>query len=99
MEEKGINIDEQLLKHLQELSQLSLETDEKEFLKRDISKILAYIEQLKEVDLDDIDQEITPIEDNLELRKDETVDFDNKEQLIELFPDSESRYLKVPKIY
>ncbi len=99
MKEKGFNIDEQLLKHLQELSKLNLETDEKEFLKRDISKILAYIEQLKEVDLGDIDQEITPIEDNLELRKDETIDFDRKEQIIELFPDSEGRYLKVPKIY
>ncbi|MFO7882185.1 MAG: Asp-tRNA(Asn)/Glu-tRNA(Gln) amidotransferase subunit GatC [Kosmotogaceae bacterium] len=99
MNKKGINVDEKLLKHLQELSQLNLEKDEKEFLKKDISKILAYIEQLKEVDLENIEQQITPNESNLKLRKDVPEDFEDKGQLTELFPDSEGRYLKVPKIY
>lgn len=99
MNNEGINIDEKLLKHLQELSHLKLEQDEQETLKNDINKILDYIEKLKEVEVEDVDKEITPVENRMELRPDEPVDFENKEQIIELFPDSEDRYLKVPKIY
>ncbi|TYB92381.1 MAG: Asp-tRNA(Asn)/Glu-tRNA(Gln) amidotransferase subunit GatC [Kosmotoga sp.] len=99
MNNEGINIDEKLLKHLQELSHLKLEQDEQETLKNDINKILDYIEKLKEVEVEDVDKQITPVENNMELRPDEPVDFENKEQIIELFPDSEDRYLKVPKIY
>ncbi|MGC9383066.1 MAG: Asp-tRNA(Asn)/Glu-tRNA(Gln) amidotransferase subunit GatC [Kosmotogaceae bacterium] len=99
MSEKSINIDDKLLKHLQELSHLKLEQDEQETLKNDINKILHYIEKLKEVDIEDVDKQITPVENKLELREDGPVRFEYREKIIDLFPDSENHYLKVPKIY
>jgi aspartyl-tRNA(Asn)/glutamyl-tRNA(Gln) amidotransferase subunit C len=99
MSEKSINIDDKLLKHLQELSHLKLEQDEQETLKNDINKILHYIEKLKEVDIEDVDKQITPVENKLELREDEPAYFEYREKIIDLFPDSENHYLKVPKIY
>ncbi|MEA2066446.1 MAG: Asp-tRNA(Asn)/Glu-tRNA(Gln) amidotransferase subunit GatC [Thermotogota bacterium] len=99
MSEKGVNIDEKLLKRLQELSHLKLEKDEQETLKNDINKILHYIEKLKEVDIKDVDKQITTVENKLELREDEPVHFDNRDRIIDLFPVSENHYLKVPKIY
>jgi len=90
------------VKHIAKLARLTL--TEKEIVKyqKELSKILDYIEKLKEVNVSEIEPTSHPFFVENIMRKDIEKIPDSKLQilkkLIELAPETEDRYLKVKKI-
>jgi aspartyl-tRNA(Asn)/glutamyl-tRNA(Gln) amidotransferase subunit C len=89
---------EEILK-LAKLARISLTDEEIESFGRDISSILEYVEQLKDVDLG----ELTPTYQVTGLtnvfREDKVIDYDETpEDLLKNSPDSENNQIKVRRM-
>jgi len=84
------------IEHLAKLARLKLSEDEIEKLSQDLSKILAYVEKINELNLENVEP-LTNILEKLDLREDEPESKDNS-TIISNFPEKEDNYLKVPKI-
>ncbi len=63
-----------------------------------LEKILDYIKQLEQIDTDDVPCTTRAIEVINVFRKDENINSDCTEELLELGPSREDKYFKVPKI-
>jgi len=84
------------IEHLAKLARLKLSEDEIEKISQDLTKILAYVEKINELDLGNIEL-LTNILEKLDLREDKPEPKDNS-LIINNFPEKEDNYLKVPKI-
>ncbi len=91
-------ISEELLQHLESLSKLELEEEERIGLKRDIEEILQYMTLLDNLDLS-VDEMISPVEIDLEPRSDVVQHFENNEKITDNFPEKVGSYINVPRIY
>ncbi len=80
---------------LAELAKLELNQEEKEKILSDMEGILAYIKQIEEVEVPDID---IKHENYNSWREDIVVSEGNKELIVEQFPDSQNGFVKVKKI-
>jgi aspartyl-tRNA(Asn)/glutamyl-tRNA(Gln) amidotransferase subunit C len=81
------------------LSRINFTPQEKESLSKDLKEILGYVEKLKEVDVSLIEPLTQPIEINNIVRQDSPQDSKNQEEIIDLFPEKEKRFLKVKSIF
>jgi aspartyl-tRNA(Asn)/glutamyl-tRNA(Gln) amidotransferase subunit C len=86
------------VKHIAGLARVGLDEKEIEKYQKDMSSILDWVEQLKEVDITGIEPtaHITGLE-NVG-REDAESDFENKAGIIALFPDKKDGYDKVKSI-
>lgn len=89
-------ISKEKIYHLAKLARLKLTEDELQRLTQDLNKILAYVEKINELNLENFSP-LTNILEKLPFRKDEAKESDNQE-IIKNFPEKEKNYLKVPKI-
>ena len=80
------------------LARLELNEDEINNHAEQLEKILGYIKQLEKIDTDDTPCTTRAIEVINIFRKDENKNSDCTEELLELGPDREEKYFKVPKI-
>lgn len=87
------------VQHLAQLSSLQLQDDEIEALRQDIGNILAYVEQLGELDTAGVEPtyQVTGLEN---VWREDTVIDDNvsREQLLALAPEQADHQVKVPKV-
>ncbi len=88
---------ESLIRHLEELSKVGLDEDERETLRKSLQKILDYMKTLDEVDVSGIKPMYTPVETTTPMRKDEVREFP-AEEIKENFPEKEKDHVKVPPI-
>ena len=86
------------VKKVAHLARLELNEDEINNHAEQLEKILEYIKQLEKIDTDDIPCTTRAIEVINVFRKDENKSSDCIEKLLELGPDREDKYFKVPKI-
>lgn len=86
------------VENLAELAKLELTQEEKEKILKDLDGILAYVKQIEEVEVDDID---VSHEHRNSWREDVPMvgvpDFD-RGLILEQFPDSQDNFVKVKKI-
>lgn len=59
-----MKIDDKLIEHLCSLARLSLSPQDKESLKQDLSKILSYVDSLKEIDVTNIEPLIHSLDES-----------------------------------
>ena len=96
---KVTNIDEKLLQKLEKLSALKINDDKREATIKDINKIVDFVENLKELDLDDkeasfsVNGQNTPFREDIVQKNDEVI-----ETILTNAPQSEDRFFIVPKI-
>ncbi len=84
------------VENLAELSKIELTQEEKEGLLKDMEGILAYVKQIQDIDVPDIEPEY---EHRNIWREDEFVERDFSIQIIkDQFPDSQDGFVKVKKI-
>jgi aspartyl-tRNA(Asn)/glutamyl-tRNA(Gln) amidotransferase subunit C len=88
------------VKHIAKLARLGLTSKEIEKFQKELSKILDYIEKLKEVDISNVLPTSHSVEVENVMRSDE---IDEKlkiknEKLIEMAPETKNGYLKVKSI-
>ena len=86
------------VKHIAALARIGLEEKEIEKFSHDLSSILDFIEQFKEVDVSGVEPtaHITGLENRT--RDDIAREFENKEKIVKLFPEEKNGYDKVKSV-
>lgn len=86
------------VKHIASLARIGLDEKELEKYSKDLSSILDWVEQLKEVDVSGIEPtaHITGLENVT--REDKVEDFTNKNAIRKLFPEEKDGFDKVKSI-
>lgn len=93
-----MNIDNELVERLAELSKLEFDEQSKEGIKKDLQKILDLVQKLEEVNVDGIAPLIYMTDEKNILRKDMIQDTVTKEEALQNAPQRDSDYFKVPKV-
>lgn len=86
------------VKHIASLARIGLSEKEIEKFSVDLSSILDFVEQLKEVDISGVEpmSHVTGLLN--QTREDVTHDFGNKEEVRKLFPEEKDGYDKVKSV-
>ncbi|MGY4686866.1 Asp-tRNA(Asn)/Glu-tRNA(Gln) amidotransferase subunit GatC [Petrotoga sp. DB-2] len=95
-----MEINTELIKKLKKLSNIELSPSEEEKIKKDLNDLLEYLKILDEIDVDEVEEMISPVEFSTSvLRKDEVENFENRKEIINNFPESKDGFLTVPGIH
>ena len=94
---KRISGDE--VKKVAQLARLELNESEIIHHAAQLEKILDYINQLEKINTDNIPCTTRAIEVINVFRKDEKIDYENYDELLDLAPSRENKFFKVPKIF
>tara|TARA_Y100000588_G_C13495420_1_gene602843 strand:- start:240 stop:530 length:291 start_codon:yes stop_codon:yes gene_type:complete len=92
-----MKIDKNLINKIANLAKLEFDEKSLKEMQKDMTKILSYVKKVKELNTENIKPLITPIEESLKLRKDDTEKGLTKEEVLKNAPAKNSDYLKVPK--
>ena len=80
------------------LARLELKDDQVDLYTRQLEKILNYVEQLQKVDTNNVEPTTRAVEVVNVLREDFVEETDVREQLLNLSPQREGDFFRVPKI-
>ncbi len=94
-----MSLTKQEVEHIAKLARLSLTEEEKEKYSRQLSDILAYVEQLQKVDTAQVEptSQVTGLLNVM--REDEIVDSEIEKELIDCAPEKIDGFVKIPKIF
>lgn len=93
-----MKVDIPLVERLAQLSRLEFNEDEKQEIKKDLEKILSFMEQLNEVDTENVEPLVYINENENVFREDVVVQTLNKEEVLKNAPLPDDNYFKVPKV-
>ena len=93
-----MKIDTKTVDRIAELSKLEFSNDEKNAILKDMNQMLAFIDQLKDVDTENIAPLIHMTEDVNILRDDESIVRISQQEALENAPSKDSTYFKIPKV-
>ena len=93
---KKISSDE--VKKVAQLARLELNESEIKHHAGQLEKILDYINQLEKINTENTPCTTRAIEVINVFRKDEKIDYEDSEELLDLAPSRENKFFKVPKI-
>ena len=92
-----MEINNKTLEKISLLSALKIDSPEElRELKNYLTKTLSYFEKIREIDTQNIPPLINPLQAPLRLRKDQNIDFTNKEKLLNQAPQKQGSLIKVP---
>ena len=93
-----MSVDAATVRRIAHLARIAVEEDEVERLKAELNAILAFVEQLQEVDIAGIEPmtSVTPMK--MKMRADVVTDGDNAEAVLQNAPASEGNLYLVPKV-
>jgi len=92
-----MQITDQDIEKLAELSKLYFEHDKKEAIKEDLNKIIGFMEKLNEIDTENIEPLIYINEDTNITRPDTVMHTLTREEALANAPHHDNQYFKVPK--
>lgn len=89
------------VQHIANLARLGLTPKEIEKFRKELSSILDYVEQLKQVNVEGIEPTFHALKIENVFRQDEPKkpDFEKTKKLIKAFPKKEKGFLKVKKVF
>ena len=93
-----MKVDDALIDKLANLSKLEFEAADKEAIKGDLERMLAFVEKLDEVDTEGIEPLIYINPEINVYRKDEVTEHLTQEEALKNGPEHDSFYFKVPKV-
>ncbi len=93
-----MKITPELIAHLENLARLELSQDEREAMREDLEKILAYFEKLGELDLEGLEELARPVETEARMRQDVPAPGLSQEEALQNAPEREDGYFKVPRM-
>lgn len=96
-----IKINDELIKKLEKLSNIELTNQEEQIIKEDLNKLLDYMSELDEINVQGIEELTNPINEEIKvtLHKDIPEEFKNRDKIIDNFPEKNDKYLRVPGIH
>jgi len=93
-----MQINDELIQKLADLSKLQLSQQEVERTKQDLQRMLDLVEQLNQVDVSGVEPLIYMTDEVNVLRKDEVIEMVDKQDALKNAPQRDSDYFKVPKV-
>jgi aspartyl-tRNA(Asn)/glutamyl-tRNA(Gln) amidotransferase subunit C len=91
-------VDEDTVKRIARLSRLALDETQTAAIKDELNALIAWVEQLQEVDVAGVPPMTSVVEQKLKMRKDEVTDGGYPDDLMKNAPLSENRFFVVPKV-
>jgi len=86
------------VEHIAELARLKLKDEELEYFTHQLDDILAYIDQLNEIDTENVEPLSYPIEGGNVFREDICKPSLDREQALKNAPEQDGEFFKVPKV-
>jgi aspartyl-tRNA(Asn)/glutamyl-tRNA(Gln) amidotransferase subunit C len=93
-----MEINEALLDHIANLSKLSFEGSEKEALRQDLQRMIAFVDKLSELDTTGVEPLIFMSNEVNRLRDDSTEQSVSHEEALRNAPKKDSDYFRIPKV-
>ncbi|MFC2175477.1 Asp-tRNA(Asn)/Glu-tRNA(Gln) amidotransferase subunit GatC [Bacteroidota bacterium] len=93
-----MEITDKTVDELAHLARLQFEGEDKERIKKDLNKILAFMDKLNELDTESVEPLIYMSEEMNVLRNDEKKKTITQKQALKNAPKADSDYFKVPKV-
>ena len=91
-------IDDKTVDHIAQLAKLTFSPDEKEQIKRDLGRIINFVDKLNEVDTEGVEPLIYMNEHEDNLRDDIVDNVVSQQEALSNAPLKDSDYIKVPKV-
>jgi aspartyl-tRNA(Asn)/glutamyl-tRNA(Gln) amidotransferase subunit C len=93
-----MSVDAKTVRHIAHLARVALADEEIEHLKGELNAILAFVDQLSEVDVDGVEPmtSVTPMA--MKNRPDAVTDGGNADAVLQNAPAREGNYFAVPKV-
>src|SRR6185437_9267802 len=93
-----MSVDAQTVRRIAHLARIAVEEGEVAHLQGELNTILAWVEQLQEVDVAGVEPmtSVTPM--TMKMRKDEITDGGKAEAIVKNAPQSEDNFFLVPKV-
>ena len=93
-----MSLDKETVAHIAALARIKLEDDELERMAGELSHILAWIEQLNEVNVADVPPLASVVDTKLPWRDDKVTDGGYADDIVANAPDAEHEFFTVPKV-
>lgn len=93
-----MHVDEALVRHVARLARLEITDQEAASLPRELSAILDWVEQLKEVDVSDVEPLTRIAAMRMKMREDKVTDGGYPDSIVKNAPMSEDHFFMVPKV-
>jgi len=93
-----MSVDRDTVRRIAKLARIALHDARTEPMVNELNSILAWVEQLKEVDVAGVPPLTSVVEQALKMREDEVTDGDNAEALMGNAPLGEDHFFIVPKV-
>jgi len=93
-----MSVDAATVRRIAHLARIAVAEDEVEHLKGELNAILAFVEQLSEVNVEGVEPmtSVTPMD--MKMRKDEVTDGGIPDDIVRDAPATESHFFLVPKV-
>jgi len=91
-------VNDALIEKLAHLSRLEFNSKEKNEIKNDLQKMIAFVEKLNELDISGVDPLLHMTDEVNVLREDEVIGSVSREEALKNAPDHDGIYFKVPKV-
>lgn len=92
------NISREEIVRIAKLAMLNLTDAEIDTYTQDMQEILSYAEMINQLDTSDTDETIGAIEQKNVFRKDEMIEFKNRDILLQNAPSQEEGMFQIPKV-
>ncbi|MFD1331633.1 Asp-tRNA(Asn)/Glu-tRNA(Gln) amidotransferase subunit GatC [Methylopila musalis] len=93
-----MSVDETTVRRVAKLARIKVEDHEVPKLKGELDAILAFVEELKELDVDGVEPMTSVAPMRLRLREDVVTDGENAEEVLRNAPAREGDFFVVPKV-
>ncbi len=93
-----MKVDNKTVRHIANLARLKVTDEEAKNLETELTSILDWIDQLKEVDTDNVEPLKSIVEVTMKKRDDEITDGGYPERIMKNAPLSEDNFFMVPKV-
>lgn len=93
-----MSVDKDTVRRIARLARLKIEEERVEPMMQELNGILAWVEQLKEVDVEGVAPMTSVVEQRLKMRDDVVTEPNNAEALMSNAPGGEDHFFVVPKV-
>jgi aspartyl-tRNA(Asn)/glutamyl-tRNA(Gln) amidotransferase subunit C len=93
-----MEVNEALIDHISHLSRLSFSGPQKEAIRQDLQRMIAFVDKLSELDTTGVEPLIFMSEEVNRLRNDEVAQSVSHEEALRNAPKKDSDYFRIPKV-
>lgn len=93
-----MEVNDGLVENLAKLSRLQFNEQEKEIIKKDLQRMIEFVDKLKELDTTGVEPLMHMSDSENVLREDKVQGSISREEALKNAPDSDGLFIKVPKV-